>query len=149
MATAILLYNGLHFPVAMIDRAIAWAANSNGDIIALLVLADKDQEEGYPFPNDLDESEEVSTDNDAMGKDLAIIASNIRLMRHQATIANVRLKAHLLAGAHRAALQEWLEKADQVFISEEPLDPPVLSIDFSKVQTSLAGISAAIEWINA
>jgi len=149
MATAILLYNGLHFPVAMIDRAIAWALKSNGDIIALIVLADKDQEEGYPFPNDLDESEELNTDTDAMGEDMAIIASNIRLIRHQATNAKVTLKTHLLPGAPRAQLQNWLEKADQVFIAEEPLDPPVLSINFSKIKTSLEGIAASIEWINA
>jgi len=40
-------------------------------------------------------------------------------------------------------------KADQVFIAEEPLDPPVLSINFSKIKTSLEGIAASIEWINA
>jgi len=148
MTTAILLYNGLHFPAGMADGGIAWALQTGGKIIALFILSDKDQEEGYPFPNDLDEAEELKTDSDAMGKDLAIISSNIRLLRHQAGTAGVPLETRIVPAATEHAIRPLLEKADRIFVSAEPLDPPVLSIALPKIKKALASVSASVEWVD-
>ena len=147
MATAILLYNGLHFPGAIADKGIAWAIETGGNIIALFILSDKDQEEGYPFPNDLDESEDVNTNSDAMGQDLIIIASNIRLLRHQAKSAAVKLETQILPSVSKNTLQTWLKKGEIIYAASDPLDPPVLSIDKAKLKTILTQIKRTIEWV--
>lgn len=149
MATAILVYNGLHFPAGILDNALAWATSVRGNLIALFVVSDKDQEGGYPFPNDLDEAEEVQNDADAMGTDLAVIASNIRLLRHQATNAKLQLETRILPDPNPHTIHEWLQKGDMVFLPGEPLDPPVLSIKPAELKRALEGIAAKQEWVEA
>lgn len=143
----IVLYNGLHFPAAMLDKALNWTATNSGDMIALFLVSDKEQDEGYPFPNDLDEADEVSSDDDAVGTDLAIIASNIRLLRHQAKSAGIALATQILPAANLRALQPWLEKANLILVSKEPIDPPILSLAFAQIEKMMAEVSVPIEWV--
>ncbi len=147
MAAVILVYNGLHFPAGMLDKGLAWSVKNGGDMIALFIVSDKEQDEGYPFPNDLDEAEDITSDTDAVGKDLAIIASNIRLIRHQAKSAAVALQTKILPAPPQRELQTWLDKANLVLVSQEPLDPPVLSIPFPQLQKLLADAEALVEWV--
>ena len=149
MATAICLFNGLHVPIPVIDRAMSWSKAHGGELIALFVLADKDQDEGYPFPNDLDEAEHLRNDTEAMGTDLAVIASHIRLIRHEAAMNSIKLTTQILPDPSKKTLQHWLEKAALLFVSNEPLDPPVLSVDPSEIADALHGLGVALERVNA
>ena len=144
----LLVFNGLHLPVDAIDTAIAWTQKTNGKLTVLFIVSEKDQDGGYPFPNDLELTEEPEAGSESIGDDLAIIASTIRLARRQAAFAQIELQTTILPAPKKEKLQQLFESADQIFVTENTLDPAVLSIDPDRIAAALQGLSAITDWIS-
>lgn len=132
MKKAILLFNGIHFPLAITERAISWAKKNKGTLLDIFVIAEKEND---------------TLSEEAGDRDFAIIANNIRMMRHQAKISQVELETHILATPSEEELNQWLQKAGHVFTSENALTPSLLSIEPEKMEAALSQSEANIEWI--
>lgn len=146
--TTILVFNGLHFPMEAINTAVERAQTANTTLSTLFIVSDKDQSDGYPFPNDLEEAEEDTvSDSKVHGEDFAIIASAIRLLRREAASKSISLQTRVLASPAKATLHKYIGSADQVFLAENTIDPALLSFSREKLLTLLEGLSENLNWV--
>ena len=95
MQTIIAIFNGLDFSHHLAESAIAKAKSANTGLLALF-LAGHEKEEGYPFPNDLDEAQDMTDKKDAEKDDMRVIRSQMKLMDDMARAEKVNCNTELM-----------------------------------------------------
>jgi hypothetical protein len=147
MAKAAMIFNGLRFSFSATDRAVNWAKQHNGSIVAIFLKVGKEAKEGYLFPSDLDEAENLSTNEDADAADMKVIESNMQMLEHQALNEHIELSTHLLIDPSEEAFQLLLDDCDIIFMhafDKDHEDFPVAGIDVNKL---LKNVTVPVEAI--
>jgi hypothetical protein len=147
MSKAILIFNGLHFPMPVIDRAFAWAQQSHGSLVALFLRSKTEDSEGYLFPSDLDAAENLADDADAERVNVHIIDSNIRMLMHQAATQHIELRTEILVDPKDNAILDEVGGGEYIFVGEKIIEPAIMatkSIDLPKL---LKDINARVEFV--
>lgn len=129
MAKAALLFNGIKFPFDVVDRAISWAKQSKGSLVAIFLKAEKIDKEGYIFPSDLDAAENLAENNAANTNLSLIIDSNIRILEHQAIGEHIEVRTALLTDPTDEELLDQLGGSEFIFTSKEIAEPGALTSD--------------------
>lgn len=105
-------------PYHVIDYAINWAKDNEGSLRALFVVPGKMPEEGYPFPNDLDEAEEITGEREAEKGFRKIVQDEIRFIEKRCKASHVPVQAEVM---YSPAVQKVLSKvndSDLIFVDK-------------------------------
>ena len=134
MPQAIVLFNGIYFSFTAVSRAFAWARETGGTIEAIFLKAKKEEEEGYGFPSDLDEAENLYTNKDAERADEQIIRNHMSMLEREAAGERIKLKTSLLIDPPMSELLAKCAQADKVFIPRKLERKDLLCIDIDIAQ---------------
>jgi len=145
-ALTILLFNGLHYPVDAIDRAVQWSKLANSSLYALFVVGGKDRKDDYLFPNDLAETGSAGFKDEARTEDRSIITSVMALVKHQASYAKIEVHTRILTDPEVDELHAFFQKANHIIVSNKP-EAPLLAINSHRIDKALEGLTAEVERI--
>jgi len=136
MPQAILLFNGIYFSFTAVSRAFAWAHQTGGTIEAIFLKAKNEDDEGYGFPSDLDEAENLYTNKDAERADDQIIRNHMKMLEREAVVERIKLKTSLLIDPPMPELLAICAQAELVFIPRKLERKDLLCIDIDIAQLS-------------
>ena len=115
MKKGYIIFNGIRFPYYLVDHAIAWAEKNKTGLVALF-LKGGEQEEGYPFPSDLDAAEKLKNKEDAEKDDEAIIRDDTKLLQHMAKSKGVEIQVEELKDPTINEVLKKIKDAAVVFV---------------------------------
>ena len=148
MAKAVLLFNGINYPHSAVDDAISWAKQQRGLIIAIFLITKKQDTEGYAWPSDLDEAENVSTNKDSYFSSIRIIESNMQMLQHHLDSEAIEGNIVLLADPTETELMNECSGADIIFTSTRISEPDILTQNNINLKKFLEHFPGTVNWIN-
>jgi len=89
MKKLMLVLNGMHIPMHVLQFAMDTAKKNGYGIEALFLHEEQSQDLGYPFPNDLALTAETVTSETLAEEQQKLLADNIQFIEHECSIANV------------------------------------------------------------
>lgn len=140
MSKGLIIFDGIRFPHHVVDHAISWAKN-NGASLKALFLFGREYEEGYLFPNDLDEAQDVTDKEDAEKDDMRLINSHIRLLEGAA--GSVKFESEILVDPELDEVLLRASDAQAVFIDanhEETGLMPLTKFDYEDLLKQLPSV---------
>lgn len=114
-----LLLLGPALPYHVLDYAITWAKEHEGMLRALFVVPGNLPEEGYPFPNDLDSSEDMTNDNDAERGLKMIIKDESRFIEKRCTASHVPVVIETLFSPSASKVLAKIKDSDIIFVDKK------------------------------
>lgn len=145
MPAACLLFNGIQYSFPATEKAIAWAQQSHGSLLALFLRAKQEPKEGYIFPSDLDAAEELNTTDEARASHTAIIDSNIRLLRNEAARQEVEIEIVVMEQPSEEELLDKMKGMEMVFISSTVIETGILTVDSINLEKFLSDLPMPVE----
>jgi hypothetical protein len=134
MSTATMLFKGPALPYHVLDYAISWARENEGSLHALFVVPGNMPEEGYPFPNDLDEAEDMMTERDSQKGLREIIQQEIRYLERRCNASHIPVSSEMLFSPSMQKVVESISSSEIIFIDkkveEERDDDEMSQVDF-------------------
>ena len=128
MTTALVIFNGIRFPIYLANHAIKWAKKNGASLQALFIRAKTEIKEGYIYPSDLDAAEDLEDTDDAVEDDEKIIQSQIKLLEDMAKTENIPFKSELLIDPSREDILDRTKSAAILFIDEDFDEAGILSV---------------------
>src|SRR5688500_12041418 len=119
MSTATLLFTGVALPYHVIDYAINWAKDNEGSLRALFLVPGRMPEEGYPFPNDLDDAENMTDQEDAEKGISAIVNEEIRFIEKRCKASHIPVQSEVLYSPPVQKVVSRVNDSDVVFIDRD------------------------------
>ena len=116
MSTATLLFTGVALPYHVVDYAINWAKENEGSLRALFLIPERMPEEGYPFPNDLDEAEMMTNERDAEKGISNIVNEEIRFIEKRCQASHVPVESEILYSPQVQKVVAKVNDSDVIFI---------------------------------
>ena len=125
-------------PYHVIDYAINWAKDNEGSLRALFVVPGKMPEEGYPFPNDLDEAEELTRGRDAERGISNIVQDEIRFIERRCKASHIPVQAEVMYSPGVQKVISRVNDSELIFvdknIEENPDDMKELPFKIEEVR---------------
>ncbi|MBC7902806.1 MAG: hypothetical protein H7Y27_05260 [Gemmatimonadaceae bacterium] len=140
METGVLLFNGIHYPVKVVDQAMEWA-KQNGKELTAIFLQESEEKEGYGFPSDLDKAQELNTTEDINRSDDNLVENNIKMIAHAAKISNIAVTTKLLKNPAEEQLIEAIRQGTVIFVSEKIDDYAVAAVTSFNIMELLRSLN--------
>ena len=147
MSKAALLFNGIRFPFAVIDHSFEWAKNQKGDLLAIFLLSKGTEPEGYIFPSDIDQAENLADDDDSTGDNDKVVESNIEMLKHRAVGDGINFTSVVLHDPPEDTLSETLDDCDYLFATKDLTEVSVGTVDSRDLKKILRDFKGKIEMI--
>jgi len=112
------LLTGVALPYHVIDYAINWAKDNEGSLRALFLVPGKMPDEGYPFPNDLDEAEDITGGRDAEKGIRDIVQEEIRFIEKRCKASHVPVQAEVMYSPGIQKVVSKVNDSDLIFIDK-------------------------------
>lgn len=96
MSYATLLFPGTSLAYHVLDYAVDWAKENEGSLHVLFLHPGTVPPEGYPFPNDLDEAEDMTTEVEAQQGVKQILKQEARYIEKRANASHIPAKTEIL-----------------------------------------------------
>jgi hypothetical protein len=125
MSIATLLLTGAALPYHVIDYAINWAKDNEGSLRALFLVPGKMPDEGYPFPNDLDEAENLTGQREAEQGIRNIVQEEIRFIEKRCKASHIPVQSEVMYSPGVQKVVSRVNDSDLIFIdrnAEENID---------------------------
>jgi hypothetical protein len=116
MSIATLLLTGAALPYHVIDYAISWAKDNEGTLRALLIVPGSMPEEGYPFPNDLDDAENLTSKKDVEAGIKNIVREEIRFIEKRCKASHIPVQSEVLFSPPLQKVVSKVNDSDVIFI---------------------------------
>ena len=116
MSIATLLLTGAALPYHVVDYAINWAKDNEGSLRALFLIPGRMPEEGYPFPNDLDEAEDMTNEDDAEHGLQKIVQDEIRFIEKRCKASHIPVQAEVLFSPAVQKVVSRVNDSDVIFV---------------------------------
>lgn len=116
MSTATLLFTGVALPYHVIDYAINWAKDNEGSLRALFLVPGRMPEEGYPFPNDLDDAENLTNEADAEKGISNIVNEEIRFIEKRCKASHIPVQSEVLYSPQVQKVVSRVNDSDVIFV---------------------------------
>lgn len=118
MSKATLLLIGPGLPYHVLDYAITWAKENEGKLRTLFVVPGDLPEEGYPFPSDLDESENITNSDDAEKGIREILRQESRFIEKRCNASHVPVTIETLFSPSVQKLLVTLKDSEIIFFDK-------------------------------
>jgi hypothetical protein len=110
------LLTGAALPYHVIDYAINWAKDNEGSLRALFLVPGKMPEEGYPFPNDLDEAEDLTRARDAEKGIANIVQDEIRFIEKRCKASHIPVQSEVMYSPGVQKVVSKVNDSDLIFV---------------------------------
>ena len=124
MNVGTLLFTGPFLPYHVLDYAISWAKENEGSLHALFIVPGKLAEEGYSFPNDLDDAENLTTHVDAEKGTKQIMQKEIRYLEKRANSSHIPVRTEILFSPSIEQVLVRINQTEIIFIDKNAEDNP-------------------------
>jgi len=94
MASVLLVFSGMSFSYALLDKGIARAKEQQADL-TVLFLQEGPEKEGYGFPSDIDSAENLTNEADVRKDDRDILEGKVKIVRSRAKEAQITCNIHV------------------------------------------------------
>ena len=118
MSRATILITGPRLPYHVVDYAIGWAKDNEGSLKALFVVPGKMPEEGYPFPNDLDEAEQETTGADVEKGLIGLVQDEIRFIEKRCKASHIPVASEMMFSPSINKIAAKLDEGIVTFIDK-------------------------------
>lgn len=118
MSIATLLLTGAALPYHVIDYAINWAKDNEGSLRALFLVPGKMPDEGYPFPNDLDEAEEITGERDAERGIQNIVHEELRFIEKRCKASHIPLQSEIMYSPGIQKVVSRVNDSELIFVDK-------------------------------
>jgi hypothetical protein len=149
MAEATILFNGIKYSFAVVEKAFTWARLNKGKLKAIFLRAKKEPAEGYIIPSDLDAAENLTSTDDAKSSHIAIIESNMRMLEHAAAAEHADIQTTVLIDPSKDDLIGMLEESERIFASEDIVEQGIMTVDSINLKKFIADPPAPVELIKS
>jgi hypothetical protein len=124
MQKVMVIFTGINFSHHMAEHAINWAASNKAPLQALFLKAGKEEEEGYPYPSDLDAAEKLTDRKDAERDDLNIIRDYEKILHDLGKEKNVWVSTEIRSDPSLEEIVSLTKESAIVFVdaSYDPSD---------------------------
>lgn len=119
MKKILIIINGVKLPYHLADAAIERAKKNGERLHAVLLKSDQEAGEDYPFPNDLESTENVSSESDLEKDDEKIINLNMELLREKAESEKIDFLGEIKTNISTAELKALSADADVVLLDAD------------------------------
>lgn len=119
MNQAVLLFPGERLSYHVVDYALDWASENEGTLKVLFFLASEAPDEGYPFPNDLDQAESLKKSFDTEQGMKQILQTETRYIEKRASARHVPATCVILYSPTLEELQAETKDAEVIFIDKD------------------------------
>lgn len=138
MSRGTLLLIGPGLPYHVLDYAITWAKENEGSLRTLFVVRGDLPEENYPFPSDLDASENLTDNTDAERGVNVIIRNESRFIEKRCTASHVPVDIEVLSSPSAQKVLVKLKDSEIVFVDKnaEAFDDEVKHMPFTLTELS-------------
>ena len=119
MTKVAVLFNGIRFPFKVIDRAFEWCKKENGLMLAVYLLAEDADPEGYIFPSDIDAAEDISDDDDSVSDNEKVVKSHINMLKNRAAAEQITFQSIVLHDPEEELLSDTLQGYEYIFVAED------------------------------
>ncbi len=116
MSIGTLLLTGAALPYHVIDYAINWAKDNEGSLRALFLVPGKMPEEGYPFPNDLDEAEELTGEMEVEKGLKNIVQEEIRFIEKRCKASHIPVQSEIMYSPGIQKVVSKVNDSDVIFV---------------------------------
>ncbi len=103
-------------PYHVIDYAINWAKDNEGSLRALFLVPGKMPEEGYPFPNDLDEAEELTGEMEVEKGLKNIVQEEIRFIEKRCKASHIPVQSEIMYSPGIQKVVSKVNDSDVIFV---------------------------------
>ena len=142
MSTATILLTGPRLPYHVIDYAINWAKDHEASLRALFLVPGRMPEEGYPFPNDLDDAERLNTGPEAERGITGIVQDEIRFVEKRCGASHVPVTSELVFSPSVKKVMSKLNDSELIFIDK---NAELNEDDLSNLSFSIDDLTAKSE----
>ena len=118
MNKAILLFPGEFLPYHVVDYALSWAKENEGSLKVIFILPKGLPEEGYPFPNDLDQAELLKNTFDSEQGIKQILQDEIRFIEKRANGSHIPIESEIMLSPSIDDVMDVVNDAEVVFIDK-------------------------------
>ena len=94
MASVLLVFSGVSFSYALLDKGIARAKEQQADLVVLF-LREEPVDEGYGFPSDIDAAENLTNEAEVQQDDRNLLEGKIEIVRSRAKEAQLTCNIHV------------------------------------------------------
>jgi len=148
MSKATLLLVGPGLPYHVLDYAIKWAKENEGSLRTLFVVPGEIPEEGYPFPNDLDETESLTNNKDAENGIREIVRQESRFIEKRCNASHVPVTIEILFSPSIQKLLVTIKDSEIIFFNkraeENPDELNDLSFSIDEIMKKASGQFVAV-----
>jgi len=148
MKKAAVLFNGIRFPFAVIDRSFDWAKKEKGILLAVFLLSKDADPEGYIFPSDIDAAEDLSDDADSASGNEKVVESNIQMLKNRASADQINFKSIVLHDPSEQLLSDTLQDSNYIFVTEDVNEISSGTIESLDLEQWLGNFTGTVEKIH-
>lgn len=124
MNVATLLFTGPALPYHVVDYAIEWAKENEGSLNALFIVPGQLPEEGYPFPNDLDSAENITTAFEAEKGLKEIMEKEIMYLQKRANASHIPVRTEVLFSPSIEQVVHKINQTEIIFVDRKVEENP-------------------------
>lgn len=118
MGIATLLLTGTAVPYHVVDYAINWAKDNEGSLRALFIIPGKLPDQGYPFPNDLHETEEITVQNEGEPVLNNLVKDEIRFIEKRCKASHIPVKSEIIYSPRIQKVVALVKDSDVIFVDK-------------------------------
>jgi hypothetical protein len=141
------LFNGLEFSHHLAESAIAKAKSDSANLLALF-LAGQEKEEGYIFPSDLDEAQDMTDKEDAERSDVRVIRSQMKLIEDMARAEGLTCSTELMVDPSLEEVLNKINSASLVMIDAHENDEGVDTITSFQMKDLFDRLEAPVQKVS-
>ena len=119
MTKAAVLFNGIRFPFTIIDRAFEWCKKEKSLLLAVFLLSEDADPEGYLFPSDIDAAEDISDSDDSVSDSEKVVESQIKMLKNRAAADQIKFQSIVLHDPEDQLLSDTLKDCNYIFVAED------------------------------
>ena len=149
MRKAAVLFNGIKFPFAVIDRSYEWAKNEKGMLLAVFLLSKDADPEGYIFPSDIDAAENISDEADSISDSEKVVESYMQMMKNRAVAEQISFQTIVLHDPSGELLSDTLQDCKNIFVTKDVEEVSTGTIESIDLKEWLGNFPGTIEIIPA
>lgn len=143
--TAVVIINGISFPYALVDHALAWAKKERAQLRALFLTSGREMPEEYVFPTEIDLDKNIIDSNDSQKDGVNILRGHAKLFMDMLKAEGLSGSVEHINNASLHTVQERVKSATTLIIAPESGEITLQAITRFSLQELIDHAPVAVE----
>ncbi len=116
MKSALIIFNGIKFPYNLMEFVLAHVKQEQIPLHVLFLKAQKGVSEGYGFPSDINQTEEIDGIKNAQKEDISLINHHMKLAVDMAAFEGITCTTQLITDCSLKEILKIIDNHDEVYV---------------------------------